>query len=287
MPSPQVGSCDCHCEESSLSISDLSSGGSSQSPGSSSLNCLVCEQGGPLDSVNCDVSGLIDTGLLPPNGCSDCDELNITYDNIPRTSSELFEIGGTEHCRHTFGPVTTPDFCDALRLRVQLSTNEDVVVEMFFTDPEGGENEINWQKTPWDGDCSDLDETCDWLQESADQHSCTGDPAFGASSTARVYTGAGGMSIQSLGLPPFSGGAGDVFHYVIRWLTGQDINPTCRCAKHIRRMNEKGWRWCWRNRRLIYSWLTFEANRRGIEVESSTLWGLVLAAFREAGRKRR
>lgn len=79
---------------------------------------------------------------------------------------------------------------------------------------------------------------------------------------------------------------GDVLHWLIRWLTGQDVRTDCRCRERIRLLNEAGWRWAWRNRRTVYGWLRDEAVRREIEVAGPTFGALAAAGLKATWRRR-
>ncbi|HEU0210207.1 MAG TPA: hypothetical protein VFQ78_14665 [Candidatus Udaeobacter sp.] len=51
-------------------------------------------------------------------------------------------------------------------------------------------------------------------------------------------------------------------------------------------MNRKGWWWCWRNRKLIATWLAEAARARGHAITDAIALDLLKAAFRELRDRR-
>jgi hypothetical protein len=78
---------------------------------------------------------------------------------------------------------------------------------------------------------------------------------------------------------------GDALSLAIRKIIG--VHPCGACLACITEMNNQGWWWCWRNRKVISKRLAGEARRRGHEIDDDSALDLIKAAFREmrAGAK--
>ena len=56
-----------------------------------------------------------------------------------------------------------------------------------------------------------------------------------------------------------------------------DIRPTpaCPCEARAKEMNDRGWMWAWRERRMVMSWVAEEAGRIGHTRATATWLGLL------------
>ncbi len=74
---------------------------------------------------------------------------------------------------------------------------------------------------------------------------------------------------------------GDVLSLMIKKVTGRHAATCGVCVARMRRMNEEGWWWSWKNRDLILGWLTDEAAKRGHAITDSHALSLFRATFAE------
>jgi len=72
---------------------------------------------------------------------------------------------------------------------------------------------------------------------------------------------------------------GSLFSKVVFKITG--VVPCARCRDRMSQMNQWGWWKCWRNRKLIASWLSEEARQRGHQITDSNSLDLFKAALKE------
>lgn len=91
---------------------------------------------------------------------------------------------------------------------------------------------------------------------------------------------------KGVSLPPISSirQPGDLMAALIFRITGQMAGTCGPCAGRVRQMNQWGWMRSWLNRKIILSWLTEEAAKRGHPIDQPSLLELLRVAFKEARR---
>jgi hypothetical protein len=74
---------------------------------------------------------------------------------------------------------------------------------------------------------------------------------------------------------------GGMLSWIIREVTGELAVNCGQCGGRVALMNQKGWWWCWRNRKTIVGWIVQEASVRGVRVDSDSVGKLVVTAFQQ------
>lgn len=78
---------------------------------------------------------------------------------------------------------------------------------------------------------------------------------------------------------------GDVLTVAIYKIT--DAIPCAKCAERRALMNDRGWVWCWNNRRTIAAWLADACRDRGHDMTGPEALALLRAAWAELRKKRK
>jgi len=78
-------------------------------------------------------------------------------------------------------------------------------------------------------------------------------------------------------------GPGDVVKSVLHRLGYSASN--CGCAAMQAEMNALGWMGCISDRKRIIDWFVAKAAERSIRVERSSVWGLLVAAWKDRGHE--